>query len=179
MSDLSAAPASRRALLSAFLDAPRALDRCVQSGYPPGLIDWKPPVEGGWTVRQQLVHLADADLIAFTRVCLAVAQSGAAATDWNQEAWCAALHYERQSATLSLQLIRLVRSALASRLAALDEAAWKAASIVHPQRGAMDLEALVALYTGHIDKHDELIKRNEGLWRQASPEERERAKGCH
>lgn len=171
--------APRRARITVYTEAPRALDHCVLSDYPPGLIDWFPPVEGAWSIREHLIHCADADLHSFVRFGKAIAESGSPIPDWDQEAWRSSMGYQQQSATVSLQIIRLVRSVIATRLGALSEESWAKAACVHPVRGVMTLDNLLEVYTNHIGLHLDFIARNEKLWEAATPEERKRAKPCN
>ena len=168
----------RQAKIMAYVEAPKILDRCVLQDYPAGLIDWRPDLEGAWTIREHLVHVADADVLAFARFGYAIAESGLSLTNWDKEGWCQTLSYCQQSATVALQLIRLLRSMVAGRLKGLSPEQWDRAGCIHPVRGAMSLDDLVDLYTKHIGMHDEMIRRNEKLWQEASPAERGRAQAC-
>jgi hypothetical protein len=159
--------AERRALLKSYVEAGTLLDRCGSPDFPAGLVDWIPPVEDGWTVREHITHFADAEIHSFARFGYAIAEPGTTVSVWEQDAWKKSLDYAHQLVADSLTIIHLIRSMVAARLSALDDAAWDSAQCVHPDRGPLTLEKLLQMYTGHAGIHRDYVERNEKLWEQA------------
>ncbi len=122
--------------------------------------DFIPGIEGAWSVNEHLVHLLDADANLVYRARGAVAESGITVPVWDQEAWRSRLKYRLSDGVACLKTAKALRSFIAGTLRELTDAEWEASSIVHPQRGPMSLVAVVELYRGHADFHENYIVRN-------------------
>lgn len=157
-------PKLRHELCQAFLDASKTLDYLVQQGYPQGLMDFVPDLEGAWSIRAQLVHLLDADLMAHGRIRFAIAEPGTTVLVWDPDLWKSSLFYEKQNVTATLSLLRMQRALTVDMLKQLSDETWQASWSVHPVKGPMNLQDWLELYTGHIRVHLEYIKRNEAAW---------------
>ncbi len=150
-------PDDRAALLLSYAQGPEQLRRAVE-GLAPALLDAR-PAPGAWTVREVVVHVAEAELHGYLRMRFAIAQEGVTVLPYDQEAWTATFAGADQPLSEVLDLFRLVRELLARQLRSLTEAQW-ARSVRHPEAEApLTLEALLARYENHLKVHLAQIAR--------------------
>jgi hypothetical protein len=155
---------ARADLLRRFSENAKAFDRLVQQEYPAGLIDFVPPIADAWSIREHIVHVLDADLMAHHRIRYAIAEPGTTVLLWDEGAWKASLGYAKQNVTASVSMIRMLRALTASMLEGLDRETWEKSWSVHPVRGRLTLNDWLGLYAGHVDAHMEYVVRNEAAW---------------
>ncbi|MFA6007967.1 MAG: DinB family protein [Candidatus Shapirobacteria bacterium] len=147
------------ALVNAFEHAYDALSAKVRE-IGSAELSFVPPIADAWSINEHLVHLLDADCNLVLRVRGAVAEPGRAVPVWNQEAWRAKNNYSASDGLFSLDLAVSLRKFLAESLRTLDDATREAASIVHPEKGALTLAEVLTIYTGHADTHYKYLIRN-------------------
>ena len=150
-------PDDRAALLLSYAQGPEQLRRAVE-GLAPALLDAR-PAPGAWTVREVVVHVAEAELHGYLRARFAMAQEDVTILPFAQEAWAATFRAGDQPLDEVLELFRLTRELLARQLRALPEAQWGRA-VRHPEAEApLTLEALLARYENHLKVHLAQIAR--------------------
>src|SRR4051794_34897433 len=86
---------------------PAKLAEAVQ-GLAAGALDFKPSPEK-WSIRQQLAHLADAEMQMGARFRWSAAEPGKAIVAFDQDKWAATARYSTASAELSLATFTAVR----------------------------------------------------------------------
>jgi hypothetical protein len=153
-----------RELLERYAAAPAALEERLR-GLSSEQLDFRPFPEA-WTVREQAVHLADAELHAAVRLRKILAQSGEAVDVYDEEKWQAGLDYGAQDPLRAAGLFRLLREAAAALLARARPQQWADNWVLHPERGRLSLRGWLELYVEHSDTHLGYIERNLGLWRE-------------
>ncbi len=119
-----------------------------------------------WSIHEIIAHIADSEANGYIRFRKAIAEPGATITAYDQDKWTETLNYPRQNADHMLELFRWLRATSYNLLRLMPETAWQN-SIVHPERGAMTLEMLLELNTGHVEKHLEQIHRVYKQWKAA------------
>jgi hypothetical protein len=119
-----------------------------------------PPVQDAWSINDTLVHLLDADMALWFRIRVSVAQPGFAIPAWDQEAWQAKLHYGEEDGPAFLEEAKALRRRVAAFLRRIVDDDWAGYYVIHPERGRLDLAALITIYREHIAFHVPLIKRN-------------------
>ena len=70
--------------------------------------DFKPSPDK-WSIRQQLAHLADAEMVVCTRLHWSAAQPGKAIVAYDQDKWAAAAKYDATPIELSLATFTAAR----------------------------------------------------------------------
>ncbi len=155
----------KRALIERYLRGADELEATV-AGLEKEAYDFVPPVEGAWTIRAQVAHMLDADIIGWARIRKAVAQPDSAVDLWDQEAWASRLDYSRADISRTLRHQRLVRESLADFLESIVDEDWSVLAMNHPERGRKDLAATVAMYADHTGFHLKLIERNAKAFRE-------------
>ena len=150
-------PADRAALLLSYAQGPGQLREAV-AGLPAEALDFR-PAPGAWSIREIVVHVAEAELHGYLRARFAMAQEDVTILPFAQEAWAATFRAGDQPLDEVLELFRLTRELLARQLRALPEAQWGRA-VRHPEAEApLTLEALLARYENHLKVHLAQIAR--------------------
>ena len=106
---------------------------------------------GGWTVRQVVHHLADSHMNAYCRVKLALTEQNPTIKPYDEAKW-ADLADSKLAAEVSLPIIDAVHQRWIALLGAMQPPDF-ARTFVHPERGAMTLDGLLALYSWHSRHH--------------------------
>jgi hypothetical protein len=139
-------------------------DRFIEQGCPEELLDYRPPIEDAWTIREHLAHVVDTEVNAYVRYRKCIAEPGGRVCVFDEERWKQALGYADQPLEESLSVFKLLRALTYRHLKTLDQTEWNGYFVVHPERGRFSLDDWLATYTGHIDVHEKYIMRNESLW---------------
>jgi hypothetical protein len=142
----------------------RAIEELIE-GLPPEALRFKPPIEGAWSINDFLVHFLDADVSLNFRARISIAEPGAAAPAWDEEAWQGTLRYDAQDGRACLTLAKGIRSFLASTMRALADEDWSSWHFIHSSKGRMGFVDLVGVYRDHVAFHAALIKRNRDAWK--------------
>ncbi len=124
------------------------------------------PAQERWSIHQILVHLADAEVSAYFRCRIIIAEPGSAVSVWDQDRWATGLRYEEQNVEDALTLFRLLRRMNYELLLTVPETAWSQ-TMQHPERGAVTLEQFLTTYERHTPKHIEQMRGNLDAWRKA------------
>ena len=150
-------------LLERFTAAPAALEAKLR-GLTREQLDFR-PFEDAWTIHEQVVHLADAEINSSVRLRKILAESGVAVDLMDEEKWFAGLDYHAQDLDRAVRLFRLLREIGADLLSRVQEPRWEENWIRHPERGRLTLRQWLELYAGHFDTHLGYIDRNLRLWK--------------
>jgi hypothetical protein len=125
--------------------------RQAVDGLDAGAINRRPPGED-WSIRDVVIHLADAELVGAVRFRLVVAQDKAVLPVYDPDVWKRRLHYLWRDPEAAIALFQQTRYGTAELLHQCDAAAWQRTGI-HPERGVMTLADLLELYAGHVEEH--------------------------
>jgi len=143
-------------LIHAYADGPRLLEAAV-AGLSDEELNFKPGPEH-WSIRENVVHLVDTDLIAAARLRYVLAQPGATLVSFDQNAWATALHYSSQPVRQALALFRAIRESTADLLRHAPAQAWGYAG-VNTQYGLQTVEWIVEHFAQHVEGHAATITR--------------------
>lgn len=142
-------PEALRTTFVRFTEGPTFV-RDAAEGIDPGQLN-RPGPEG-WSIRDVLIHLADAELVGAVRFRLVLAEDEPALPTYDQDLWKKRLQYLWRSPEAALSLFQQTRFATAEMLQQCSLDAWDRAGI-HPQRGRLTLAGLLETYTAHVDAH--------------------------
>lgn len=115
---------------------------------------------GGWSPREIIHHLADAELMGAVRLRRLLSEDHPPIQGYDQEEFSHKLHYDRPTAA-SLDVFRTTRQANGELLDLLSEDEW-AREGVHSEMGRYTLEDWLRVYTGHLNTHVEQIRQTLG-----------------
>lgn len=107
--------------------------------------------EGGWTARQVVHHLADSHMNAYLRFRWLVTEDNPTIKTYDQDIW-ASLSDSRLPIDSSLKILDGLHERWAAFLEQLPEDAWTRKGM-HPERGEVDMEDLLEIYSGHGAHH--------------------------
>jgi DinB family protein len=139
----------RKGMIEEIRKLPGALEIAVQ-----GLNEEQlntPYRDGGWTPRQLVHHIADANLNAYIRMKLILTESKPTLKTWEQEDW-ARLPDSSSNVRSSLALLRGLHERWFDLLASLSEPSWQRTG-THPEAGEVTLDWLLETYTHHGESH--------------------------
>jgi uncharacterized damage-inducible protein DinB len=112
--------------------------------------------EAGWTLRQLVHHIADANINGFVRMKLVLTEQDPLLRTFEQDPWAELPDSRALPIAPSLELLRGMHARWAALLAAQPEAAWERKAM-HPERGPMTLESILVFFVNHGDHHIEQI----------------------
>lgn len=115
------------------------------------------PVGGGWSPREIIHHLADAELVGAVRLRRLLCEERPPIQGYDQEEFSHKLYYDRPIAS-SLEVFRTARQANAELLDRLSEDEW-AREGTHSEVGRYTLDDWLSVYTGHLHTHVEQIRQ--------------------
>ncbi len=120
---------------------------------------------GKWSIRQQVAHLADTEMVMSTRMRWAAAEPGKGIVAFDQDKWAATGKYASIPLEVSLAALRGARAWTVAFLKSLT-AEEKQGYIQHEERGREALPHLMKLMAGHDLNHlrqiSELAKHGAG-----------------
>ncbi len=140
-----------RALLIEQLASAPARLRAAVTGLGDRQLD-TPYREGGWTVRQLVHHLPDAHLNAYVRFKLALTEPTPTIKPFDQTNWAELPDAREGEVEPSLALLEALHTRWVVCIGALSPAEF-GRTLLHPQRGTMTLDDVLALYAWHGRHH--------------------------
>lgn len=142
--------ARRLELLSQFADS-AALLRAAVSGLSRTQLD-TPYRLGGWTVRQVVHHLADAQANWYTRARLALTENEPVIKPFDETAWAELTDARNEPVEPSLAVIEGLNSRWVALFRSLGEDQWQR-KMMHPERGPLALDIVLVTIVWHMRHH--------------------------
>jgi hypothetical protein len=159
-SRISTNPGYRPILLRQLEEAPREL-RAAVAGLTGSQLD-TPYRAGGWTLRQVVHHLADAQMNWYIRAKLALTEDSPRIKPYDEGLWAELCDARTAPVEPSLALLDGLNQRCLEMPRSLSEEQWKR-RMIHPERGEFTLEDYLELTTWHFRHHSahisELRKR--------------------
>ena len=106
----------------------------------------------GWTARQVVHHIADSHLNSFCRFKLGLSEDVPTIKPYDEAVWAEMADSKNAPIELSLSIIDGLHARWTRLLKSMSDADF-AKKVNHPERGAMTLDALLALYDWHSRHH--------------------------
>jgi uncharacterized damage-inducible protein DinB len=151
-------------LISAYVEGPRLLESAV-AGISKDELHFTPGPEH-WSIHENVVHVADSELVAAARMRFVVAEPGIALVSFDQEKWARAMDYRSQSLEGALALFRAIRAATTELLRRAPGEAWERAGI-HTEVGLQTLEGIVEHFADHVPYHLRTIAKRRAQYARA------------
>jgi hypothetical protein len=148
--DPSPTPGKRRDWIAAIAAAPARLRQAVA-----GLSDAQletPYRPGGWTVRQVVHHVPDSHMNAYIRLKLALTEDSPTIKPYDETAWAMVADSARTPVATSLTLLEALHERWVIVLESMGDEDF-ARSLIHPERGRVDLDWLLQQYSWHGRHH--------------------------
>jgi DinB superfamily len=153
-----------RELLDAYSAGPRILEEAI-AGIPDPERRFSPG-PGHWSIHENVVHVADTDLVAATRIRYVLAQPGSLLIGFDQERWAAVLDYRAQPIDEALDQFRAIRRTTTDFLRRAPAEAWEHTG-VHTEQGLISLEWMVDHFADHVHYHLRTIAKRRGQYAEA------------
>ncbi len=154
-----------QALIDAYAEGPRLIEAAV-AGLPQGELRFSPGPEH-WSIHENVVHVADTDLVAAARMRYVIAQPGSTLVSFDQNTWARALDYGSLSMQEALALLRAIRATTVEILRRLPADAWEQTGI-NTEAGPQTLEWLVEHFADHVHYHLRTIAKRRAQYAQAT-----------
>ena len=142
-------PAELVPVFERFTRGPAAVRQALD-GVGPSIIS-RPGPEG-WSIRDVVVHLADAELVRSVRLRRLIAEDEPAIEGFDEGVWKRKLHYLWRSPEASLALFELLRFANAEILRECDAATFQRAGM-HSEDGRITVADYVRRGAEHAEQH--------------------------
>jgi uncharacterized damage-inducible protein DinB len=151
-------------LIQAYADGPRLLEAAV-AGIPEQELHFTPG-PGHWSIHENVIHVADCDVVAAARMRYVIAQPGATLVSFDQEQWAKALDYRSQPLDRALTVFRAIRASTAAVLRRAPAEAWEQIG-VNTEAGPQTLEWLVEHFADHVPYHLRTIAKRRAQYAAA------------
>ena len=154
----------RRALINEYDRGPRVL-RAAWETIPADIRQWRPAADK-WSSHEVVIHCADSETYAATRIRLVAAEKDPLIVAYDQDAWAQVYNYHSQSTDHALRTIEAVRSGTLAILNSLSEADWWKEGR-HTETGRYTACDWLRSYGPHLTNHAKQIERNLAAFRAA------------
>lgn len=143
-------PAAIEPVFERFVSGPATIRRAID-GLDAAAFSRRPPGED-WSIRDIVVHLADAELVGAVRFRLSIAEERPQLPVYDHELWKRRLHYLFRDPEFALSSFQTTRYGTAELLQQCSADVWQREA-VHPERGVMTVADLLELYALHAQEH--------------------------
>lgn len=142
--------AQRAAMIQDIADLPARL-RAAVSGLNDQQLD-TPYRDGGWTVRQTVHHVADSHINSYIRFRFAKTEDNPTIKPYNEAVWAELPDAKYEPVEISLKLLEGLHHRWVVLLKSFTAEDWKR-TLIHPDRGQLDMSVNLALYSWHSKHH--------------------------
>jgi hypothetical protein len=142
--------AQRSAMIQDIADLPIKL-RAALAGLNDQQLD-TPYRDGGWTVRQTVHHLADSHVNSYIRFRFAATENNPTIMPYNEAVWAELPDAKHDPVEVSLKLLEGLHHRWVALLRSFRPEDWKR-TLVHPERGQLDMSTNLAIYSWHSKHH--------------------------
>lgn len=122
------------------------------------------PGEAQWSAHEVVVHCADSETYAATRIRLLLAEAEPLIVGYDEAAWARRFDYHATDPELALAVIVAVRAHTSAMLANLPETAWGRLGR-HTHSGPYGTDDWLRSYGEHLEVHSAQLRRNLAAWR--------------
>jgi hypothetical protein len=153
---------SKRARLIAMYREGPAMLRAAWERVPEAARHFR-PAPSEWSAHEIIVHCADSETYAATRIRLLVAEPEPLIVGYDQETWARLFDYESASVDSSFAVIEAIRAHTATFIERLDDDAW-ARTGTHTESGTYRATDWLESYGNHLHDHALQIQANLDAW---------------
>ena len=157
----------RAAAIERYRDGPAALREAWEAS-PEACRQWRPAPEA-WSAHEIIVHCADSEANAYTRIRMLMAEPNATIVGYDQDVWVDRFNYHARSIGSAFAVIESVHLHTSDMLPILTDEDWGRAG-THSERGTYTAEDWLNDYSEHLFAHVSQIQANVAAWAAQSPE---------
>ncbi len=151
----------RRELIQQYGSGPVVIEQ-AWSKVPDEARYWKPSFES-WSAHQVIVHCADSETYAATRIRLLAAEKTPLIVGYDQDNWANVFEYDQLSADLAMSTIVAVRANTFELIQRFGSDVWQTVGN-HTESGMYSAEDWLRTYSTHLHDHAVQIQSNVSLW---------------
>jgi hypothetical protein len=140
--------------------------RTAWESIPEDAEKWRPAPDK-WSAHEVVIHCADSETYAATRIRLLIGEKEPLIVGYDQEAWAKTFNYHSQSTDRALRTIDAVRTGTLPILRSLSVADW-AKEGRHTESGPYNACDWLNSYGVHLTNHAKQIERNLAAYRAAA-----------
>ena len=155
--------ATRKSFLQRYRQGPGLL-RQAWAEIPDAARTWR-PAEGKWSAHEVVVHCADSETYAATRIRLLLAETEPLIVGYDENVWARRFDYHATDPDLALSLVEVVRALTSAMLANLPETAWGRMGR-HTHSGPYGTDDWLRSYGEHLEIHAAQIRRTLAAWQR-------------
>ncbi|MFN8617150.1 MAG: DinB family protein [Dehalococcoidia bacterium] len=119
------------------------------------------PGKEGWSIRDVLVHLSDAELVRSTRIRMILAEEEPALFTFDENLWKRRNHYLWRSPEAAMALFDQLRFTTMEIIRQLDSKGWERGG-VHSEGGRLTIAELIIRGAAHGEDHSRQIRELRG-----------------
>ncbi|MCB9148741.1 MAG: DinB family protein [Caldilineaceae bacterium] len=116
------------------------------------------PIDGEWSVAQNVHHMADSHMNSFIRLKLILTEENPTLKPYDQDAWGRMNDEDNPELESSLLILDGLHQRWVMVFRSLDEAQWQRTGY-HPEIGAVTVADLLETYASHCQEHVEQLQR--------------------
>ena len=139
-----------KALVEAYSRGPALLNEAIR-GLDAGAMNARRP-GSDWSIRDNVLHLADMELVRAGRIRLIIAEDQPALGLVHEGLWTRRLQYLWRSVEAAIALFDQLCFSTAELVRWSDRTAWERAG-VHPEQGLVTVRDLVTRGAAHVEEH--------------------------
>lgn len=162
-------PDERRSLIRQYAEGPARL-RVALAEVPREALQWRPG-PGKWSAHEIILHCADSEVQAHTRIRRLLAVHDPVIQGYDQDEWARAMDYHQLPIGPALATIEAVRASTVPLLDRMTDADWQKTGR-HTEAGSYSAEDWLRSYAIHLDleRHAGQLRRNVEAWEKVRSE---------
>ncbi len=153
----------RQILVEQYANGPKRLREALAT-VPADAMQWRPKA-GEWSAHEVVVHCADSETQAASRIRVLAAEKEPVILGYDQETWARDLDYHAHPVELALAAVDAVRANTVALLRRLPERVWRREGR-HSESGRYTAEDWLRIYAEHLEGHARQIEANVAAWRR-------------
>jgi hypothetical protein len=154
--------AERDRQIAAYGEGPAVL-RSAWDTVPVDARMWS-PTAADWSAHEIVIHCADSETYAATRIRLLAAEPQPVIVGYDQEAWVRAFQYDRLPVDAALAVIASVRALTLQVIEGFGDEIWGRTG-THTESGRYTAEDWLRTYSAHLHDHAAQIRANVESWK--------------
>jgi hypothetical protein len=108
--------------------------------------------KGGWTGKEVLIHIKDAETVAYDRLRRIISEDNPVLWFFEQDLWQKKLNYMKQDISLAKQVFNITRESIVEAVE-MHLKMYANKEGVHSRRGIMNMKQLIEFLIWHTDHH--------------------------
>jgi hypothetical protein len=114
--------------------------------------------KGGWTGKEVLIHIKDAETVAYDRLRRIISEDNPILWFFEQDLWQKNLNYMKQDIFLSKQVFNITRESIVEAVE-MHFKKFATKKGVHSRRGVLSMKQLIEFLIWHTDLHIKHLKK--------------------